>query len=122
MLERESYWTRMGPPTPEFTDLPSGTTSGTEESWNSLSPGMRRTVWRDAIHREAASRNLSDDILFRLKVATIDGSVATLDEYLMVFESQDAKRAAIREDADRLQRADEKHRQGEVQIAAREAL
>ncbi len=120
MLATERYWSRKGPPIPEFTDLPQGTTSGTAESWSSLSPGMRRTVWREAIHREAVSRHLPDDVLFRLKVATIDGSLATLDEYLMVFERQDAARSA--NPATGVDRRDLIDRKTEAHFAAKQRL
>ncbi|WP_309567036.1 hypothetical protein [Methylobacillus flagellatus] len=40
----------------------------------------------------------------------------------MLFERQDAAREVIREDAERLARADEMHRKSEVQIGAREAV
>lgn len=122
MREQESYWLRKGPHLPEVADLPQGAFSGGERAWESLSPGYRRTIWREAIQREAKGRGLPEDILFRLRVATIDGTLGSLDEYLAQFERVDAARPAIREDADRLQRADELNRKGEVQIAAREAL
>jgi hypothetical protein len=83
---------------------------------------MRREIWRDAIQREAASRNLPADILSRLRAATISGGLSTLDDYLMLFERQDSARATIREDVERLARADAAHAQSETQIAAREAL
>ncbi len=83
---------------------------------------MRRAIWRDAIIREAVSRQISDDILFRLKVATIDGGLGSLDEYLMVFEHKDVSRPAIREDEVRFVRADLLHRQSQAQILSRETL
>lgn len=122
MREPETYWSRKGPPIPDTADLPKGTFSGDERKWGSLSPGMRRDIWRDAIQREAAARGLCDDMLQRLRGATISGALSTLDDYLLYFECQDAARAAIREDADRLARADAKQAQSEVQIEARETL
>lgn len=122
MREPETYWSRKGPPIPEVKDLPEGTGITDERSWESLSPGMRRTVWREAIHREARERGLSEDTISRLKIATIDGGLGSLDEYLMVFERKDERRAAIREDVERIQRADAMQRKSDAQIVAREAL
>ena len=122
MKQPDSYWTHKGPPIPEVGDLPPGTFGGKERGWNSLSPGMRRTIWRDEIQREARERGFPEDVLSRLRTATIAGGLSSLDGYLMLFESQDAARQTIREDAERLARADAMHRQGEVQITAREAV
>lgn len=123
MREPENYWSRKGPPIPEVRDLPPGSFRELDEDkWCSLSPGMRREIWRGAIQREAASRNLPADILSRLRVATISGGLSALDDYLMLFERQDAARQVIREDAERLARADAAHAKSETQIAAREAL
>ena len=83
---------------------------------------MRRDIWRDALQREAVNRGLPEDILSRLRVATISGGHSTLDDYLLLFERKDAARAVIREDADRLERADAMQAQSETQIAARETL
>lgn len=122
MQHQESYWSRKAPPTPELRDLSAGTCSGDERSWGSLSPGMRRTIWRDALVREAKSRGLPDETVFRLKIATIDGWLPTLDECLDAFQMQDERRAPLPEDVERLKRADDTHRQAEAQILAREAL
>lgn len=122
MREPESYWTRKGPPIPDAGDLPSGTFSGDERKWASLSPGMRRTIWRDAIQREAAARGLPDDMLRRLRATTVSGGIGMLDDYLVLFERQDAARAVIREDAERLSRADAMQAQSEAQITGREKL
>ncbi|MDR5172982.1 hypothetical protein IHQ56_14310 [Methylobacillus flagellatus] len=122
MREPETYWSRKGPAIPEVSDLPDGGCKGNESGWDSLSPGMRREIWRDAIQREARARQLPDDVLSRLRSATISGGLSTLDDYLMLFERQDAAREVIREDAERLARADEMHRKSEVQIGAREAV
>lgn len=122
MREPETYWARKGPPIPDAADLPSGSFNGDEPKWCSLSPGMRREIWRDAIQREAVKRQLPNDVLSRLRAATISGGLPRLDDYLMLFERQDASRAAIREDTERLARADAVHLQGNAQIAAREAL
>ena len=123
MREPENYWSRKGPPIPEARDLPPGSLGEPDEDkWCSLSPGMRREIWRNAIQREAVNRNLPADILSRLRAATISGGLSTLDDYLMLFERQDAARQVIREDAERLARADAAHTQASVQIAARESL
>jgi len=122
MREPESYWTHKGPPIPQVSDLPTGTTKSDEKSWCSLSPGMRREIWRDALHREAKVRQLPDDVIARLRTATIGGGLSTLDDYLMLFEREDAARQTIAEDAARLRRAEETHRQAETQIAGRETL
>ena len=121
MRTPEGYWTRKGPPLPEARDLPEGEFSGNERDWQSLSPGYRRTIWRNAIHREARARRLSEETISRLKIATIDGGLGSLDEYLEEFERKDAARPAIREDAERLSRANDLNRKADVQIAAREA-
>lgn len=43
----ERYWTyRSATPTPTFFELPSGVFSGTQKQWESLSPGMRREIFR----------------------------------------------------------------------------
>lgn len=86
MRAPETYWAYKQPPIPEVKDLPQGVFSGDEKAWCSLSPGMRRTIWREATKRENSQKQV------------------------------------LKEDAERLQRADAKHRQAEVQIAAREAL
>lgn len=82
MLKRERYWSRKGMSIPETTDLPSGTFKGNENTWCSLSPGMRRTIWRDAIYREMLKRQLSDDMISKIRSATIEGDFGTLDEYI----------------------------------------
>lgn len=122
MQHQEPYWSRKAPPAPEVRDLPAGTYSGDERSWGSLSPGLRRTIWREAVIREARFRGLPQVTVDRLKIATIDGWLATLDEYLDAFQMQDERRAPMPEDVERLKRADEKHCQAETQILAREAL
>lgn len=122
MREPESYWTRKGPPIPDAADLPAGTFKGDEKAWCSLSPGMRRDIWRDALFREARARQIPDDVIARLRTATISGGLTTLDDYLFAFERADAARQTIAEDVDRLRRADATHQQSEVRIAAREAI
>lgn len=122
MRAQESYWLRKGPPVPEASDLPEGTFSGDERAWQSLSPGYRRTIWRNALHRQARDRGLSEKTIWRLKLSTIDGRFGSLDEYLEEFEREDAARPAIHEDAERLSRAKDLNRKADVQIAAREAL
>lgn len=122
MRETERYWLRKGPPIPEVSDLPAGTFSGDEGKWCSLSPGMRREIWRDSIRREAEKRSLPEDILARLRSATISGGLSSLDDYLLLFNRQDEARSVIREDANRLARADAIHAKAQAQIEAREAL
>jgi predicted Fe-S protein YdhL (DUF1289 family) len=51
MREPEKYWAYAQPPIPEVSDLPPGVFNGDEKSWCSLSPGMRRTIWREATKR-----------------------------------------------------------------------
>lgn len=121
MREQELYWSHKSPPTPEFRDLPLGTMVETGRK-NSLSPGFRRTIWREAIHAEARKRGLPDETILRLKTATIDGSIPDLDGYLMAFAMQDERRPALPEDQARLERADAMHQKSTVQIAAREAV
>lgn len=86
MKQPEKYWAYPQPPIPEVSDLPPGVFNGDERAWGSLSPGMRRTIWREATKRV------------------------------------EQEQAALDEDAERMRRADEMHRQSEVQIAGREAL
>ena len=118
----ESYWTRKGPHIPEAKDLPPGVCAARGRGWESLSPGMRREIWRDAIRREAIGRGLSPDTQSRVRGMTITGAMSTLDEYLDAIAREDKSRLPLPEDARRLERADDLHRQGEVQIAARETL
>lgn len=48
----ESYWTyRAGTQTPDYSELSEGTFKGTRKQWESLSPGMRREIARDARRR-----------------------------------------------------------------------
>jgi len=122
MRNPEKYWDYKGPPIPEAQDLPLESFDGGEGEFGSLSPGMRRAIWRDAIHREARERQLPEEVVARVRVATISGSLASLDEYLAEFERKDASLPAIPEDADRLLRANQLHRKGEVQISSRDAL
>lgn len=43
----ERYWTyRASERTPTFGELPTGVFKGTEAQWLSLSPGMRREIFR----------------------------------------------------------------------------
>lgn len=51
MKKQESYWTYKAPDTPEFSDLPPGAFAGTEQGWNSLSPGYRREIYKSAMKR-----------------------------------------------------------------------
>lgn len=51
MKTQERYWTYKAPPTPEFRDLPDGAFNGTEEAFNSFSPGMRREIYRSAMKK-----------------------------------------------------------------------
>lgn len=122
MLEQEKYWTRNGPPTPEEKDLPAGTFRSDGRGWESLSPGMRRAIWREAVHREAIKRGLPEEVISRIRIMTITGSLGSLDEYLEAITITDSKRAALHEDVERMDRANKLHEQGSVQIAAREAL
>lgn len=122
MRAPESYWARKGPPIPDAADLPAGALKGDEKAWCSLSPGVRRDIWRDALWREAKARQLPDDVIARLRTATISGGLSTVDDYLMLFEREDAARSVIHEDAERLARADALHAQANVQMAARETL
>lgn len=48
MKKQENYWTYQAPPTPELSDVTFGTFKGTKEEWESLSPGMRREIYRQA--------------------------------------------------------------------------
>lgn len=56
MKKQESYWTYKAPDTPEFQDLPAGAFAGTEQGWNSLSPGYRREIYKSAIKRLDTTR------------------------------------------------------------------
>ncbi len=122
MIIQDSYWMRKSPPTPELHDLPTGTVVEPRRKFDGLSPGFKRAIWREAIHAEARKRGLSDDIMRRLKCATIDGSIPDLDGYLMAFAMQDERRPALPEDQARIERADAMHEKSAVQIAAREAV
>lgn len=122
MREPESYWTRKGPAIPDVADLPSGTFNGDDRAFSSLSPSMRRVIWREALHREAKARKLPEDMIARVRIATISGGLSSLDDYLFAFERADAAWRIVSEDAERLRRADDLHQQGEVRITARESL
>ena len=76
MREPEKYWAYAQPPIPEVTDLPKGVFHGDETAWCSLSPGMRRTIWREATKQqtvlaEDASRLSRADALHRQSEAQI---------------------------------------------------
>lgn len=120
MRTPEPYWTLKGPPIPDLADVRGGFAGSTSE-WESLSPGLRRAIYRETILSDARRRELSCDIIDRLRVALIAGALPHLDAYLMAFESEDARRAPIAEDAQRMHRADLNHAQAQTQIAAREA-
>lgn len=122
MREHETYWSRKSPPIPEFRDLPPGTMVEAGRGFDSLSPGYRRAIWREAIHAEARKRGLPEETIQRLKIATIGGSIPDLDGYLMAFAMQDERHPAMPEDQARLERAEAMHEKSAVQIAAREGL
>lgn len=44
MKQQEKYWGFRAPDTPDFGDLPDGVFLGTEQEWDSLSPGYRREI------------------------------------------------------------------------------
>ena len=47
MKKQEWYWTyRSAYQTPELADLPPGSVRMTSDEWESLSPGMRRDIYR----------------------------------------------------------------------------
>jgi hypothetical protein len=52
MKEPEKYWTYKGGAIPELKDLPDGTFKGTDQQWQSLSPGMRREIYRYATRKK----------------------------------------------------------------------
>ena len=50
----KSFWTYQAcEPTPTVNDLPAGTFNGTQDQWETLTPGMRREILRDANRRVA---------------------------------------------------------------------
>lgn len=51
MKSPEIYWSYKSPPIPEIKDLPLGVFKGDEREWNRLSPGMRQTIWREAVKK-----------------------------------------------------------------------
>lgn len=51
MKKKENYWTYKAPDIPEYSDLPEGAFAGTEQGFNSLSPGMRREIYRSAMKK-----------------------------------------------------------------------
>lgn len=52
----ESYWTyKASIPTPGFDALPAGCFKGTQQQFESLSPGMRKEIVRDFKRREKAA-------------------------------------------------------------------
>lgn len=61
MKKQERYWLyRAANDTPELHDLPEGTFAGTEEQFNSFSPGMRREIYRSAMKK--IQKTLDDSI------------------------------------------------------------
>jgi hypothetical protein len=48
--KQETYWTYKAPPTPSD---PPPNSKMTDTEWRSLSPGMRREIWRDYDRRTA---------------------------------------------------------------------
>lgn len=54
MKPGEKYWSYKQPPIPELSDLPAlpKVFNGNEDQWQSLSPGMRREIYRDAMKRK----------------------------------------------------------------------
>jgi hypothetical protein len=69
MKKQESYWSFQAPDTPEFSDLPEGIFSGSEQGWNSLSPGYRRTIWSEATKRQKREESVLAEDDARLKRA-----------------------------------------------------
>lgn len=54
MKPQEHYWTFRAGDIPELADLPPGTFKGTASDWQSLTPGMRRAIFRDNIKRSTS--------------------------------------------------------------------
>lgn len=52
MRKQEKYWGYRAPDTPEFKDLPDGMFSGSEQGWETLSPGYRREIYRSYLKRK----------------------------------------------------------------------
>ncbi len=69
MREPERYWAYKQPPIPEVTDLPPGVFKGDEKAWCSLSPGMRRTIWREATKRQVPYTSVVAEDAERLRRA-----------------------------------------------------
>ena len=69
MKKQEPYWSFRAPDTPEFSDLPEGTFAGTEQGWNSLSPGYRRAIWSEATKRQRREESVLSEDEVRLKRA-----------------------------------------------------
>lgn len=62
MKQGEKYWAFAQPPIPELRDLPPGVFAGDERAWESLSPGYRRTIWREATKRiEREQTTIAED-------------------------------------------------------------
>lgn len=55
----EKYWSyRSSERTPTHAELPQGVFNGTEAAWHSLSPGMRREIFRSWNRRIESARPL----------------------------------------------------------------
>lgn len=59
--KQESYWSHKAPPTPTVNELPPGAFSGTQREFESLSPGMRREIKRQA-DLEATKQQIRDTL------------------------------------------------------------
>lgn len=53
MRQPEKYWTYQAGAIPEVSDLPPGAFAGDDKAFNSLSPGMRREIHRQALRKAA---------------------------------------------------------------------
>jgi hypothetical protein len=52
MRPHEDFWTyHPESETPDFDQIPAGTFAGTRKDWESLTPGMRREIVRQACRR-----------------------------------------------------------------------
>lgn len=71
MRKHEKYWTYQAGDIPEISDLPPGTFKGDEKAWNSLSPGMRREIYRQAIRMVTKKNPRESEPAFELE-AMID--------------------------------------------------
>lgn len=111
LIEPEPYWTYKAPPTPRSAP------PGVAGDWFSLSPGMRREIWRDYQRRNQTTVSQDRGDEQAAPVVSLGDAKRAHDKQryadLVMQTFRDAEHADRRKFLDR---------KAEVQIAARERL